>query len=754
MPLITTPLRPTDTGPAVVELHNALLRIGVPIADAEKSAKRVGDSTLAAVLALRTRYGLPDVTRNAPPFDVSVARLLHLEVTALEGNRAALRTAVRESLPATVNAPPQVNSLQARIAAMAGLYLEAQESAARAPQLSGLVSQIIAAPLVQTPRPPEVPYPENFYTYYYKLVRQERLDELLGRTASAPPGSSVRMMRRRMIGRDGEGDWPDLPEQPEPEPPPSTQPDPARQDAIEESAQSWLQAVDNWQFGNEEFRNQRYASAVSAYTACQKAALNYFGKYYGTFEPSRGTLEQLVGRLVIDLASRETQWSSMWAPIYQRRLMLSLEELATHDWSAVTPAAISLLQVNLGRAEVENPESFKALRQRSLDRPLLILATIMAPLARAEANRLRRQYDAAERDLRRVLRPYEIRVGETPPTVRDVWLTCDFIELPFARLLLAETLLDKADAEYKARTPAAEPPAPDVTEFQSLKAAQTYLAVKDVFAAEEPAYVSNVETAATRLTDTIRQHIAAKDTTSQEFQLLGKAILVPTLESFSATLPGLDRRAKAHEPLLKFTLPEGQTMRETNPRVYVALLTATARLEQLKAGFNYLGYLDSYVPPWRFQFLLDRARYFAEHAKNAQREYLNFLSNAEREEFQELSAAQNVEMEKSNVRIEGAKVDQTRLEVAAAFQSVLLASIAASNSGLRLERYVDYDKRMDELESSSLLGSILGGLVGVGVAIGTGGAGAAFLAFGAWAYNSATAQNETTKAGEQRALKI
>jgi hypothetical protein len=38
-------------------------------------------------------------------------------------------------------------------------------------------------------------------------------------------------------------------------------------------------------------------------------------------------------------------------------------------------------------------------------------------------------------------------------------------------------------------------------------------------------------------------------------------------------------------------------------------------------------------------FLLDRARYFVEHAKNA-REYLNFLSNAEREEFQELTASE------------------------------------------------------------------------------------------------------------------
>ena len=177
---------------------------------------------------------------------------------------------------------------------------------------------------------------------------------------------------------------------------------------------------------------------------------------------------------------------------------------------------------------------------------------------------------------------------------------------------------------------------------------------------------------------------------AQQFQLLGKDILVPTITSASTTLPGLDRRAKAHEPLLKFTPPDGQAvMRETNPRVYAALLTATARLEQLKAGFNYLGYLDTYVPPWRFQFLLERARYFAEHAKNAQREYLNFLSNAEREEFQELSTSQNVEMEKSNVRIETARVDQVRWRWRRLPQSKELGR--ADRERMLSQRHEDYE---------------------------------------------------------------
>ena len=116
------------------------------------------------------------------------------------------------------------------------------------------------------------------------------------------------------------------------------------------------------------------------------------------------------------------------------------------------------------------------------------------------------------------------------------------------------------------------------------------------------------------------------------------------------------------------------------------------------------------MPPWRFPFLLERGRYFAEHAKNAQREYLNFLGNAEREEFQELSASQNVEMEKSNVRIETARVDQVLLEVQAAKESADLASMHAAHAAEAFEEYLEYDDVADEADQKSLLGSILGGV--------------------------------------------
>ncbi len=155
-------------------------------------------------------------------------------------------------------------------------------------------------------------------------------------------------------------------------------------------------------------------------------------------------------------------------------------------------------------------------------------------------------------------------------------------------------------------------------------------------------------------------------------------------------------------------------MREVNPRVYELLLTAQAKLIQIGNGFNYLGYPDDYVPPWRFAFLLERSRYFTEHAKNAQREYLNFLGNAEREEFQELSAAQNVEMEKSNVRIETARVDQVRLEIKVAVESAELAELTRSNAAKRIENYRTFDEVAEDQETMSRVGAaggVLGGVI-------------------------------------------
>ena len=167
-----------------------------------------------------------------------------------------------------------------------------------------------------------------------------------------------------------------------------------------------------------------------------------------------------------------------------------------------------------------------------------------------------------------------------------------------------------------------------------------------------------------------------------------QAITIPTVGISERATPS---GTHPHEPLVRFVLQNEAPMRECNPRVYGLLLQAHARLLQIWCGFNYLGYRDGYIPPWRFGFLLDRARYFVEHAKNAQRDYLNFLSNAENEELKELSAAQNVELEKVNVAVETARKDMASREHDAAKASMKLADLAAANAQARLDKFESFE---------------------------------------------------------------
>lgn len=723
MPLIEVILNPGNTGADVHELHEQLLVGGAVIDPGEQTATTFGSSTVAAVRAFRERHGLPD----GDAVDLPTARLMHVASTfAVNGDRAALRAAVREASTAADTSQPQALYALARYALVAGEYQTAHDIAQRIPDHEGIravIDPILVLPgqplpaAAAQPSRPEVPYPENFYTYRYDLVPLKVLNELLeqGVTHRITRG----IVRQRPRARNGENEIPDdLPPPPDPPDDPTLPPD----TRVIEAAQSWLEAAQKWRTGNEHFEQRHYAKAAGSYEASQQAALRYFKIYYGlTLGGPAAFVRDPLASLVFQLDKRAAEWSNLWEDIQQRRLLLSLVELHGLDWEWFPYSAEDLLRQYLA-GNPEDDEARKATRQHLLDRPMLILATVFVPLARAEANRARRQYPAVLSDLALVLNGFHWRiVSPEGPVFGSASFTCDFIERPFVQLLLAEILLEQADVEYKARTPAAEPQAPDVTQFQSLKAAQSYLAVKEVFKDDaQGAYVSRVETAATKLTEAISHHLAEQDTRSAAFQMLGKDILIETITSASTTLPGLDRTRKAHEPLLTFTPPEGQTvMRETNPRVYAILLTVTARLEQLKAGFNYLGYLDTYVPPWRFQFLLERARYFAEHAKSAQREYLNFLSNAEREEFQELSAAQNVEMEKSNVRIETARVEQVLKEVSVSEASSQLAQLTAVHAQTRFQNYAAMDERIDDIERESGFWSTIASIGNMAVSLGT-----------------------------------
>ena len=538
----------------------------------------------------------------------------------------------------------------------------------------------------------------------------------------------------------------------------------AREQRLIASALAFLNAIEAWQLGNSEFANQRYASAVQAYNSCQLAVLDYFSLFpdynlatgYLPIRFIRPTLASRIDELVWRLASDQQTWARVWSQINWRRQLLSLAELGQFDWTPINSASTAylLLKGNLGGIDQPAaPISGEAgaldpgLRQGSLDTPLLLIAAVLVPLARAEANHLRRQYVEAGVDFNRILRttippPRDIFVITGPqPTAITVALLCEFIEVPFVRLMLVETMLDQAEEQYKSRlsvddeTDAATKAeqldritqiaqgftddsipgdlTPNAIPLQHLVAAITYA---DAMATvqDDGAYIANTKQALKTLNDNVGTAIGSGDVRSMAFRSLGQTMTVPNFTAVGDTLPGLTSGTHPHEPYLQFNPPDAQPIRASNPRVYARLIQAQSRLLQIWSGFNYLGYRDDYVPPWRFQYLLDRARYFAEHAKNAQRDYLNFLNNAENEEYKEMSAGQNVELEKANVQIESAQVDQAADQVAASQQSKTLADLNASDAGERLQNYQDFKTHMEELDAASYASSALS--IGVGIA--------------------------------------
>src|SRR5262249_38148403 len=150
-------------------------------------------------------------------------------------------------------------------------------------------------------------------------------------------------------------------------------------------------------------------------------------------------------------------------------------------------------------------------RQQSLDYFALILATVFIPLARAEMNRLRRNFNAATEDYERLLTPYRKPASGSPL----IWLTCDFIERPFILLALGEIRMEKAEAQFKA-----------ASQDRADQARTTYQSIPELFN-NHGAYVSRVTSAQNTLTDNLNQlPQLPPDRKDMALQVIGKDVTV------------------------------------------------------------------------------------------------------------------------------------------------------------------------------------------------------------------------------------
>jgi hypothetical protein len=736
----------------VAALHVTLRSLGFAPPEAETIERHFGPGTVSAVRDVRERFGLP----AADSVDAATSAFITLATTAASGNKAELRAVLAAAQPLTSDVPPKARAHLARFAILAGDYVLAKEIAFALP--AGITSDVPPVFVLPTPYPlaPEVPHPENFYSYRHDLYALQTLNDLqhmIG-SLSEPP----RETEQALDGRRQDGGL------------------------LIRLANSWLEAIKQWQVGNTESLAQHFDGAKLAYDACQESALDYFKGYYG-LSISQGPLQERVAQLLgLIVGDSSGSFSPLLRNLQWRQSLLSLAELSSNDWgtpaqilwprqfdpvrvvAANSPAPVpfslpdgrwdfglGFIQRFLQESDIPQ-DSQTNIRQGGLEIPLATIAFVLVPLARGETYRMRRFYQAAITEFRTISDPIR-------PFV------CHFIERPFARLLEAETLLDQAESQYKSRQPLELVDEPvvltagqdfstrfslsgTVRAFPLLQAVRTYLRIFEVLE-DEGAYAARVRTGAEELHKTVSE---AASFTSKAFRNVVSGLKNNIFQPIAST----SRKSAPHQALVEFVVPGSQAMRETNPRVYAVLLQAQSRLLQLWSGFNYLGYTDDYTPPWRFQFLLERARYFAEHAKNAQRDYLNFLGNAEHEAFQELSASQAVEMEKSNVTIEGARVSQVTAEVTASSASKDLADLSRDDAQRRVAAFEEFDLHMRSLESDSAIWGVVGAFAGVALTVATGGAAAPFVIGAGVGMLSSIQQEQSSdwRADSQRNLEL
>ena len=651
---------------------------------------------------------------------------LHLKLAhstfMLEGNSPRMREELKEAVALN----PKSKAIPywlARYNIMVGNYAAAGEAAAAVQDYSP-VRQIVTAMLEpETTKAPWLTWPCNFYTYRYALASTTNLlgmQEVLAALSNNPeiegtwqsfgiPLSAIEDLKERAIG-GGQA----------------------------------LASLLLWNQANLDMERNKYASAARNYEECQRSIVAYFAGRYSFLELSppsppdesgsdpapTNQLENALQTIALGLIRYNGPARQIWTFFRERYMTLTLEELHKHDWQRPnvvplayefaeplpdfgesTDFATALLRLLIQMSILKSLQTSGEKVEEKIDAPLLAIALVFCPIAIAEANRLRRHFDKALSQCTQLLSRHS-----------QFQILSEVVEKPFVKILRAQILLDKADAQFKARDLADSPARnPDGSlKYQGLEAAETYQGVLVNFQ-DQGQYVNRVNAGVEAMASELQgllQHtfspVAASEVAGpplltpddrKNLSIVGKKITIETIEPRRGDYPEPDRRIRPHESLVKIELPgpEGtpQPLLETNPVIYSLIVQARARLLQMESGLNYLGYSDEYIPPWRFQFLLDRARYFAEHAKSAQREYLNFLSNAEREEFQELTAAQSVEMEKSNIRVETARVEQVRAEVEAAKQSVELANMNAEHSQIRFDNYKAFDKYADKLFDTS-----------------------------------------------------
>lgn len=505
-------------------------------------------------------------------------------------------------------------------------------------------------------------------------------------------------------------------------------------------AKQVVEALFRWNSGLRQMRRRNYSAAINEFNAMRGAALSYFALRYNDPKMPAGPQYKVPADIDGIYSELRRFANDRFAPANKdgtyrdmrrkRNLAATLESLEHFDWvlplkafrysdtgaapsnstSRFSPLRSGAELVwALGMSEYMAPTSAAGTNaafvkvEEKIEFPLLVITLVLCSFALAECNQNNRQYDQALVEIKRALDMHD-----------RYKILSQTVEWNFARILFARILLAKGDYEYKTQLPSTAPlkDAQGNPVYQGLRAAETYLGLIEVL---RPlgGYVNRVTSELSTFATTMQGLLAKRfdnyfqktDTVNSlkvrersEWLSLAHVTIIRNVELPQAK--SLRGGSALASPINFKTDATDSFVGERNPVVYQLITRAQARLIQLKGGLNYLGYHDDYVPPWRFEFLLQRARSFAEHAKSLQRDYLNFLRNAETEEFQEESMRQVAARSQAELTVSLARTDQSLSEVEAAKKSTELADLVKNHATVRANNYASFEDKSREYEQA------------------------------------------------------
>lgn len=181
--------------------------------------------------------------------------------------------------------------------------------------------------------------------------------------------------------------------------------------------------------------------------------------------------------------------------------------------------------------------------------------------------------------------------------------------------------------------------------------------------------------------------------------VLSSVDLDPTSELYSI---GIFADVKAAVTLL---IPELESPSEggaaIDPQIELIVRQAYQRLRMIEAGLNWFGLTESPVTVFRYEYLQALARYFADQAIKAERDYINFWTNGERETQSLMQLEQAVEVANDNLELEARRVAEAKAMQAAAAAAVHASEVRLQNAQDRKAEYETLGQDLIALDTAT-----------------------------------------------------